>query len=148
MRRLARLLVLVGEEVEPVWAEPMDRWHAYPADQIDGAASIALMAHRGAYRMLTLVPGQLTPDQRRIVEWGDGRLVVIAGAGTGKTRLDRDGRVERDHGRAPVAVPGDLAIDSAFAWQVGRWDSFLKQGDLGTDGVGEVVPGRPAGIGG
>ena len=29
----------------------------------------------------------LTPDQRRIVEWGDGPMVVIAGAGTGKTRV-------------------------------------------------------------
>lgn len=29
----------------------------------------------------------LTLDQRRIVEWGDGPLVVIAGAGTGKTRV-------------------------------------------------------------
>jgi superfamily I DNA/RNA helicase len=29
----------------------------------------------------------LTPDQQRIVEWGDGPLVVIAGAGTGKTRV-------------------------------------------------------------
>ncbi|MGZ8438703.1 MAG: UvrD-helicase domain-containing protein, partial [Candidatus Limnocylindrales bacterium] len=29
----------------------------------------------------------LTPDQRRIVEWGDGPLVVIAGAGTGKTKV-------------------------------------------------------------
>lgn len=37
--------------------------------------------------MLTAVPGQLTGDQRRIVEWGDGPLVVIAGAGTGKTRV-------------------------------------------------------------
>ncbi|MGH2511377.1 MAG: ATP-dependent helicase, partial [Candidatus Limnocylindrales bacterium] len=30
---------------------------------------------------------ELTDDQRRIVEWGDGPLVVIAGAGTGKTRV-------------------------------------------------------------
>ncbi|MBA2374092.1 MAG: UvrD-helicase domain-containing protein [Chloroflexi bacterium] len=29
----------------------------------------------------------LTPEQRRIVEWGDGPAVVIAGAGTGKTRV-------------------------------------------------------------
>jgi hypothetical protein len=29
----------------------------------------------------------LTPEQQRIVEWGDGPAVVIAGAGTGKTRV-------------------------------------------------------------
>ena len=31
--------------------------------------------------------GDLTDEQRRIVAWEDGPLVVIAGAGTGKTRL-------------------------------------------------------------
>ena len=29
----------------------------------------------------------LTPEQRAIVEFGDGPAVVIAGAGTGKTRV-------------------------------------------------------------
>ena len=29
----------------------------------------------------------MTPEQREIVEWTDGPLVVIAGAGTGKTRV-------------------------------------------------------------
>jgi superfamily I DNA/RNA helicase len=32
-------------------------------------------------------PLPLTPEQRAIVEWGDGPAVVIAGAGTGKTRV-------------------------------------------------------------
>jgi hypothetical protein len=31
--------------------------------------------------------GELTPAQQSIVEWDDGPLVVIAGAGTGKTRV-------------------------------------------------------------
>ena len=35
--------------------------------------------------MITLTG--LTEEQRRIVEWGDGPAVVIAGAGTGKTRV-------------------------------------------------------------
>jgi DNA helicase-2/ATP-dependent DNA helicase PcrA len=48
---------------------------------------------------------ELTPAQRRIVEWGDGPLVVIAGAGTGKTRVIVD-RV-----RWLLATSGDATLD-------------------------------------
>jgi superfamily I DNA/RNA helicase len=44
---------------------------------------------------------ELTPAQRRIVDWDEGPLVVIAGAGTGKTRVT----VER------VAVLRSLEVD-------------------------------------
>jgi superfamily I DNA/RNA helicase len=58
----------------------------------------------------------LTPAQRRIVEWGDGPVVVIAGAGTGKTRVI----VERV-----------------------RWLLETK-GDLATTAPGERLPPQPA----
>src|SRR5689334_8848506 len=37
--------------------------------------------------MASARPSGLTEEQRRIVEWGDAPAVVIAGAGTGKTRV-------------------------------------------------------------
>jgi hypothetical protein len=49
--------------------------------------------------------GALTSAQRRIVEWGDGPLVVIAGAGTGKTRVI----VERV--RYLLETQGDATVD-------------------------------------
>ena len=52
----------------------------------------------------------LTDEQRRIVEWGDGPLVVIAGAGTGKTRVivERVRWLLETQGEATVAPDGSL----------------------------------------
>jgi len=51
----------------------------------------------------------LTPDQRRIVEWGDGPVVVIAGAGTGKTRviIERVRWLLETKGAAATPTPAD-----------------------------------------
>jgi DNA helicase-2/ATP-dependent DNA helicase PcrA len=59
--------------------------------------------------------GGLTPEQRAIVEVGDGPVVVIAGAGTGKTRvivervrwlLETKGDVRATAGGLLAAEPG------------------------------------------
>jgi DNA helicase II / ATP-dependent DNA helicase PcrA len=59
-------------------------------------------------------PGDLTDEQRRIVAWEDGPLVVIAGAGTGKTRVivDRVRRLLETKG-APHAAATDAAEPAA-----------------------------------
>jgi len=46
------------------------------------------MATHGDFTVtLAVLTSELTPQQLRIVEWGEGPAVVIAGAGTGKTRV-------------------------------------------------------------
>ena len=94
--------------------------------------------------MTTISAVGLTPEQRRIVEYGDGPLVVIAGAGTGKTRvivervrwlLDAKGDGTLDaHGRllaaeptptiepTPTAGPTRTA-NAASTADLGLWDS-------------------------
>jgi superfamily I DNA/RNA helicase len=69
----------------------------------------------------------LTEQQRRMVEWGDGPLVVIAGAGTGKTRvivervrwlLETKGEAtvdENDDLRLPRVEPSADGTDDPFA---------------------------------
>ena len=51
----------------------------------------------------------LTPEQRRIVERGDGPAVVIAGAGTGKTRVIVD-RVKWLLENTPGLVPEQILV--------------------------------------
>ena len=62
-------------------------------------------------------PGGLTPEQRKIVEWGDGPLVVIAGAGTGKTRVvvERVRHLLETKGGGTVLPPEPAEIDDPFA---------------------------------
>src|SRR4051794_24550122 len=57
-------------------------------------------------------PQAVTAAQRRIVEWGDGPLVVIAGAGTGKTRVivERVAHLLRTKG-AKDGIPPEPAPD-------------------------------------
>ena len=76
-------------EVEPIRPELMNGRHVAPRRSIGGTAAYVRAAYRAAQPMIAIdarLP-TLTPDQRRIVEWGDGPVVVIAGAGTGKTRV-------------------------------------------------------------
>ena len=64
-----------------------------------------------------LVPHGLTAEQRAIVAWEDGPLVVVAGAGTGKTRVivERVRRLLESKGRAngaggdPLRLPPEAA---------------------------------------
>lgn len=57
---------------------------------------------------------ELTSAQRRIVEWDEGPLVVIAGAGTGKTRVivERVAHLLRTKG-APDGIPPEPTSDYA-----------------------------------
>jgi len=77
-----------------------------------------------------LAPGNpLTAEQQRIVEWGDGPLVVIAGAGTGKTRVI----VERV--RHLLATKGGLGAGDG----AGRADGAGAGTGHGTDGQGAAI---------
>ena len=97
----------------------------------------------------------MTADQRRIVEWGDGPLVVIAGAGTGKTRVivervrwlletkgagtrDAEGRLVAERARDPrpaLRRPADPRADPR--------PDLQREGRAGAPG--SAGPGRRAG---
>ena len=56
-------------------------------------------------------------------------------------RLDHDGRIEGHDRRAPVAVPGDLAVHGPVPRHVQRRHGLLDERDLRADPLGEVRPG-------
>jgi len=76
---------------------------------------------------VTAVPAssELTLAQRRIVEWSDGPLVVIAGAGTGKTRVivervkwlleTKGNATDDDKGGLRLPPIADTPVDEPFA---------------------------------
>ncbi|MGI8727260.1 MAG: UvrD-helicase domain-containing protein, partial [Solirubrobacterales bacterium] len=51
----------------------------------------------------------LTDDQRAAVEWGDGPLMVLAGAGTGKTTVVVE-RVRRLLAADPALAPENILV--------------------------------------
>ena len=57
-----------------------------------------------------------------------------------------DRRVERDDRRAPVAVPGDLAVHGPVPRHVHRRHGLLDERDLRADPLGEVRPGAAPGV--
>ena len=104
----------------------------------------------------------LTEEQRRIVEWGDGPAVVIAGAGTGKTRVivervkhlleTREGVLPENllvvtynvkaAAELRERIEGSVGIASASRMTISNFHSFC-QGIL-TDNAGEAgLPSRP-----
>ena len=113
---------------------------------------------------LTLTPTSpsrppLTPEQERIVEFGDGPLVVIAGAGTGKTRvivercrwlletkgagtLDADGRLLSAEPQ-PQPRPGP-PIPGPAASRADPRPDLQREGRAGAPGRGSTRRSAPA----
>ncbi len=60
-------------------------------------------------RTIAAGPIQLTPEQRAAVEWGDGPLMVLAGAGTGKTTVVVE-RVRHLLAANPALAPENILV--------------------------------------
>jgi hypothetical protein len=71
-------------------------------------------------------PIALTDEQRRIVEWGDGPAVVIAGAGTGKTRVIVE-RVRYLLDRDPDLMPEQILVLTYNVKAAAELQSRLEQ---------------------
>ena len=78
-------------------------------------ASLVVRGRGGSAIAIAQAPGStverlpLTPEQRAIVEHGDGPMVVIAGAGTGKTRVIVE-RVAHLLATQPDLLPENLLV--------------------------------------
>ncbi len=95
----------------------------------------------------------LTAEQRRIVEWDDGPLVVVAGAGSGKTRviIERVRRLLETKGAPAPAVPDEAGPDGVVPVGAGPEDVSVEvravragAAPAGLDGAGPAHAGAVA----
>jgi len=128
-----------------------------PAAEQFGDISIAPQPFALGDRRMTVA--NLTEAQKRIVEWDEGPLVVIAGAGTGKTRviveraahlladlMARDSHPIRRLRRGPVAqqvlamrLRGDVSGEGEMTERLGL---CFREADRGAVGEGVHPPSR------
>src|SRR3954466_4060743 len=77
-------------------------------------------------RVVAERPFELTPEQRAAVEWPDGPLMVLAGAGTGKTTVVVE-RVRHLLASDPTLEPENVIVLTYNVKAVGELMDRLEQ---------------------